>query len=95
MNETGVTGRLSVLWKESDIGIQTALCPCGNVSELLNLTITRMCRGDIIAEWEPPNNTACNGLSFAICELSEVRMSDSNIPVRKNGLNASVYLIIF
>ena len=69
-------GSLPVFWKESDIGIQQALCPCGNVSESLNLTITRVCRGDFIsqAEWESPNNSACSGLNFRICNISEVSL---------------------
>lgn len=75
-NATGITGSLPVQWEESDIGIQRAFCPCGNVSEVLNLIITRECRGDFITQsvWGEPDNTACNNLSLTICRISEVRI---------------------
>ena len=55
-------GDLKIVWPESDIGMVTVPCPCGNVTEIFNQNATRFCLGDFDerAEWRDENISSCN-----------------------------------
>ena len=76
---------ITAFWNESDIGTVTQLCPCGNISEILNATTTRVCRGDFInpANWLDPNVEQCQMLDPNICILSMVRFVATSHKIKK------------
>ena len=75
MNSEGeITGTVDIFWEESNIGVVTMRCPCGNLSAMLDIS-TRTCTGNFInqATWEDPIDSPCARLDFAICSISAVR----------------------
>jgi len=63
-------------WPESDIGMVTVPCPCGNVAGIINQNATRFCFGnfDERAEWGIANVSSCNfnEIALDLCEISLV-----------------------
>ncbi len=70
-----ITGSTEVTWEESDIGVVTTRCPCGNLSDMLNINITRRCKGYFTSQatWDDPMQSSCAELDFTICSISKVR----------------------
>ena len=73
--ENITTGTVNVFWEESDIGLVSMRCPCGNLSKMLGINITRTCRGDFFSQatWDDPIDDICGQLDFTICSISTVR----------------------
>ena len=69
---------LTIRWPESDIGMVTVPCPCGNVAGIINQNATRFCFGnfDERAEWGIANVSSCNFSQIALdlCEISLVSL---------------------
>jgi len=69
---------LTIRWPETDIGMVTVPCPCGNVAGIINHNATRFCFGnfDERAEWGIADVSSCNFSQTALmlCEISLVSL---------------------
>lgn len=88
-------GSLTAQWPSSPVGLATLPCPCGNISDTLFTTTTRLCLQDSSTtnkpQWRLANVSQCQLLSFTLCNISNVRTTVATL-VCENKANESFVL---